>query len=239
MNLEKKQQAKNLFFQTDLTKSQIAELLSISRRSLTYWIKEGNWNRLKKSATHLPSILAENCYHLIGHLTEYYLSERRVTNPVSNKDADTLYKLAGTIGKLKNRSTLNESMEMFGFFLEGLRKRNPKMAEDIMPYVDEYMSGRADIYAANLLPENCTGIAGRIPWIEEDKTEQQLDAREEFFSDPEIIEAYAAAGLELPDEETINTLPPDKELPKCTPNSNEERRENLKKFIAQERSWDE
>ncbi len=86
MNIEKKQQARNLFFQTELTKSQIATLLGISRRSLTYWIKEGSWQRLKKSAAHLPAILAENCYHLIGNLTEHYLSERRLTNPVSSKE---------------------------------------------------------------------------------------------------------------------------------------------------------
>jgi len=163
MNLEKKQQARDLFFQTELTKTQIAALLGISRRSLTYWIKDGDWTRLKQSATHLPSMLAENCYHIFGHLTESYLSERRLTNPVSNREIDALHKLAMTANKLKNRSTLNESMEMFGFFMDGLKRRNARLAEEIAPYIDQYLSSRAAVYTANLLPDHFTGIGGRIP----------------------------------------------------------------------------
>ncbi len=207
MNLEKKQQAQNLYYQTELTKTQIANLLNISRRSLTYWIKEGNWNRLKESANHLPSILAENCYHLVGHLTESYLSELRYGRPVTNKEVDALHKLTVTIGKLKNRSTINESLEMFGFFMEGLRKKNPALAVELAPYIDEYLSSRAAIYTHSLVPESFTGLGSRIPYKEKDNTEELIDSREHFFSDPEIIEAYTAAGIPLPTDEEISSLP--------------------------------
>jgi len=206
MNNEKKQQAQNLFYQTDLTKTQIAGMLGISRRSLTYWIREGNWNRLKESAAHLPSILAENCYHIMGHLTESYLSERRLTNPVTGKEIDGLHKLAVTVGKLRNRSTLNESMEMFGFFIDGLRKQNPTLAAEVSPYIEEYLSGRASVSIASVKPQHFTGIGGRIPWLPADNTEQRIDAREDFFSDPDTIESYTAAGIPLPTEEEITTL---------------------------------
>jgi putative ATPase subunit gpP of terminase len=190
MNNDKKQQAKNLYFQTELTKTQIANLLQVSRRSLHYWIKEGNWERLKHSAEHLPSILAENCYHIIGHLTEHYLSEGRLTSPVSHKEADTLHKLAITIGKLQNRSTLNENMEMFGYFLDGLKKRNPKMAEDIAPYIDEYISARASVYMSSVMPGNFTDMR-RIPWPENDPTEQQLDTQDHLYWDTEYHQGVA------------------------------------------------
>ena len=213
MNLEKKQLAKNLFFQTDLTKTQIAAMLGISRRSVTYWIKEGDWLRLKTSAAHLPSLLAEKCYHMIGHLTDAYLSERRLTNPVSHKEIDGLYKLTLTIGKLKNRSTLNESMEMFGFFLDGLRSKNPGLAVELTPYIEEYVASRAAIYTNDVMPKHFTGIGGRIPWIEEDKTEERIDDREAFFSDPDIIKAYAEAGIPLPSDEELAILPQSEEQP--------------------------
>jgi DNA-binding XRE family transcriptional regulator len=231
MNLEKKQQARNLFLQTELTKSQIASMLNVSRRTVSYWSKEDNWQRLKTAATHMPSILADNCYHLIGQMQESCLSERRINNPITAKEVDTMHKLALTVGKLKNRSTVNESMEMFGFFLDGLKRRNPRLAEEIAPYVDEYISGRASIYAADLRPDHFTGIGGRIPWIEEDKTEQQLDAREAFFSDPDTIEAYAAAGIEIPSEEAISTLPP--ETPAPPPYDIRERNEERQAIVRQ------
>lgn len=88
---EKKQQAKELFFQTDLSKTQIANLLGISRRSLHYWVKDEHWDRLRESATQLPALLAEKCYHIFGHLTDQYLSELRATKPITHKEADTLH----------------------------------------------------------------------------------------------------------------------------------------------------
>ena len=73
MNNEQKIKAKDLYFQTNLTKTQIAESLQISRTALYNWIKTENWERLKFSAEHIPAVLAENCYHILGTLTEHHL----------------------------------------------------------------------------------------------------------------------------------------------------------------------
>jgi len=98
---------------------------------------------------------------------------------------------------------------MFGFFMDELKRKNPALAGELAPYIDEYISGRAAIYVESVKPENFTGIGNRIPWIEEDKTEQLIDARENFYSDPDIIETYAAAGIPLPSEEEISAIPAD------------------------------
>ena len=180
MENEKKQQAKHLYFQTDLTKTQIAGLLSISRRSLHYWIREGNWERLKFSAKHLPSLLAENVYQLLGQLTRTYLSERRITNPITNKEADTLHKLTLTVNKLKNRTTLNENMETFAYFLDGLKKANPGLADQVAPYIDDYLGSRASVYISHTLSDEFTEM-GRLPFDEDiDYNELRLDQDDIF-----------------------------------------------------------
>lgn len=208
MENDKKQLARDLFFQTNLSKTQIATMLGISRRSITYWTREGDWNRLKESANHLPSLIAEKCYHIMGHLTDDYLSERRITERVSHKEIDGLYKLTLTINKLKNRSTMNESMEMFGFFMDGLRRRDAGMAAGITPYIEEFIASRASIYAADLKPAHFNGVNDRIPWVDEDKTEEYFDKTEDYFSDPVIVKAYADAGVPLPTDEEMYTPPP-------------------------------
>jgi transposase-like protein len=205
---EQKLQARNLYFQTELTKTQIASMLNVSRRSISYWVKEGEWDRLRHSAAHMPAILAENCYHIFGHLTEGYLSERRMTNPVTLREVETLHKLTLTIKNLKNRATLNESMESFGYFLNALKQKNTKLADELMPYIDEYMTAAASTNRRDFAPEHFTGIGGRIPWLPEDTTEKQLDNRENFFSDPETVETYKMYDIPFPTEEEITTLPP-------------------------------
>jgi transposase-like protein len=174
MNNDKKQQAKNLYFQTEMNKTQIANLLNISRRSLYYWIQEGNWERLKKSANIMPGLLAENCYHIFSHLTRHLLSERRLTNPVTNKEVDTLHKLVLTINKLKSRTVLNENMEMFACFLDVVKKRNPKV------------------------PESFTAM-GFLPFDQDvSYEEKRLDASYAFEDDMEQLAAEEAARAQVP-----------------------------------------
>ncbi len=197
---EKKHQAKTLFFQSGLNNSQIASLLNVSRRSISTWVKEGDWNRLKQSAKYLPSMLAENCYHIIGHLTESYLSENRLTNPVTFKEVEALHKLTITAKKLQNRCTINENMELFGYFMEMVSQRNPELAQTIHPYIDEFISARASIYTQHIQPDTFNSM-GRIPVTEEDITEKQLDRQEEYFSDPDVIEAYKRFGIPHPYDE--------------------------------------
>ena len=102
---------------------------------------------------------------------------------------------------------------MFGFFLDGLKKKDPTLAATIAPHIYEYLSSRASVSRAHVMPESFSGVGGRIPWVKKDNTEQRIDAQEDFFSDPETIKAYADAGMELPDEDAISTLPPDDEQP--------------------------
>lgn len=177
MNNEQKQQAKHLYFQTNLSKTEIANYLNVSRRSVHYWIKEGNWERLKRSAEHMPAMLAENCYHIFSHLSEHLLSERRVMKPVTYQEANTLHKLTITIKNLKNRQTVNESMEMFAYFLDGLNKKSPGLAQQLMPHVEEYLSERTGIYPQHFLPDGFNEM-GYLEERTEDPREAKLDMQD-------------------------------------------------------------
>ncbi len=206
---EKKHQAKTLFFQSGLNNTQIASLLNVSRRSISTWVKEGDWARLKQSAKYLPSMLAENCYHIIGHLTESYLSESRMTNPITFKEIEGLHRLTLTAKKLQNRCTINENMELFGYFMEMVSQRDPELARNIHPYIDEFISARASVYTHHIQPDTFNSL-GRIPVPEVDNTEAQLDRREEYLSDPDVIEAYKQWGIPHPYDEQPS---PDQPVP--------------------------
>ena len=228
----KKTQARDLYAQTALTKTQIAATLGIHRNTISTWVREGDWDRLKAAGQNLPSILAENCYHIMGHLTEHYLSEWRLTDPISHKEADTLYKLACTISKLRSRTTINETMEMMGAFSEDLRKQNKKLAGQLRPYVDKYLARQAKISVASLLPQEFTAPGGRIPGEVPDETEERkketaLDNREAFFRDPDTVATYNEYQVPLPadmnppdfpayiyTEATNNTAQPDTDAAK-------------------------
>ncbi len=215
MNNEKQQQAKGLYFQTDLTKTQIAELLGISRRSLHYWIRQNNWDRLKRAATHLPAMLAENCYMIINQFTTHLLSENRIMRPVTHLEAETLHKLTLSVKKLKNHSTLNESMEMFAHFMERINKKSPALAEQITPFVEEYVEDWAKINVHQFKPENFND-QGFIPIPASDSPEYQQQTAEfqkdiadiSAWEDEQAYKAFQQRITHLDDTDTTTTPSP-------------------------------
>jgi hypothetical protein len=174
MKLDQQQQAQHLYFQTDLSKTEIASSLGIGRRTLHQWIRQNNWDTLKKSATFIPSFLAENCYQVLGNYTEYLLSEDRKGEPLTTQEVNNLYRLTLTINKLKNRSTLCESMEMMQWFAEKVFQRDQALAQKMQPHIHEYIESRAAGDRRQHGPAKMQGL-GYIP--KQDTAEEELERK--------------------------------------------------------------
>jgi len=160
MKHKEQEQAKELYFQTNMSKTEIAASVGVNRRTILLWSKQDDWDKLRQSARHTPAIVAEKCYYLLDHFTTKLLQDPDLFT-LSFKDAQTIHLLATSIKKLKNRSTVNESMEMFNFFYEGLKKKNPELAAEVLPEIEEYITSRSDRDTNEFLIEgfNSSGVA--------------------------------------------------------------------------------
>jgi hypothetical protein len=185
MKNEKRQQAQNLYFQTNLSKTEIASQLGLNRRTIMLWCQEGNWDNLKKSARHMPSLVAEKCYYLIDRFTSRLLMDETAVANLSHKDALAINMLASAIKKLKNRSASNEAMEMFNFFLENVKKRSPEMAAQVQPYIEDYVKSRKDVNTADFLLEEFTDN-GYLPYPEKEIKEQWQDKKDTAAFEKEL-----------------------------------------------------
>ncbi len=182
MKQEQQQQAQNLFFQTDLSKSEIASMLGISRRTIHYWAQDNQWDNIKKSAAHMPSLLAENCYFIMARMQQDILSEERSDKAPTYQEVNALYKLTLTINKLQNRSTLNETLEMSTRFMEFVNDQSPEAADLIKPFIDGYLASRAKVQALQFTPPKRT---------EEELTRLKEQAEREALLDQEDIACWA------------------------------------------------
>lgn len=177
MKNAKKQQARQMYLHGNLSKTEIAHRLKVDRKTIYLWVREGAWDRLRRSSQHIPALIAEQCYFIMGHLTGHILSDMRSNLPATPREADAIHKLALSIKKLKNRCTVNESMELFTHFLGHLRRRSPHLANVILPYIEEFIDARSDVYMSDFLPDGFNE-QGHIPGpFPVDLTEQQLDGQ--------------------------------------------------------------
>ena len=128
MKTEQQEQAQDLYFNTSMSKTEIAARVGVNRRTVLLWCQQNNWDKLRASARHMPSIVAEKCYYLLNAFADGLLREGIANVNLTLKHAQTINLMCTSIKKLKNRSAVNESMEMFGFFMDGLKRRNPELA---------------------------------------------------------------------------------------------------------------
>jgi DNA-binding XRE family transcriptional regulator len=177
MKNELKQQAKDLYFQSGLTKTEIAERLGINRRTIMLWCQEGNWTRLRRSARHLPSLVAERCYYLLNDYTGKFLDGYNVSN-FNEKHADAINKLATAIKKLKNRSTSNESMELLNYFIGSVRHKDPALAAQILPHVEDYIASRKSYNVEDNLIEEFDAD-GSLPFPTKEIDDKNQDLRDD------------------------------------------------------------
>jgi hypothetical protein len=112
----------------------------------------------------MPFLVAEKCYFAIDHIATGLLKTPEPLD-ISRHHADSINKLATSIKKLKNRSTANECMEMFGYFLEYIREKDEKLAGDLLPHMEQYMETRKDININDRLTADIRtqGTCGKFP----------------------------------------------------------------------------
>lgn len=212
MKSQQQDEAKELYFQTDLSKTEIAQKVGVDRKTILFWAHRGNWDKLRLSARNMPAIVAEKCYYLIDQYTNSLLQDGSSTTMSSFqlRHAQTIHLLAASIKKLKNRSTVNESMEMFSFFLNGLSRRDPALAEQVAPEIEDYIQKRRKVETTDFLFEDFNPD-GTLPFPEKEYTERWTDTKEgrEIMDEyEEFLNTRAAAKPQTPatpEQETPTT----------------------------------
>jgi uncharacterized protein YjcR len=101
MKHETKQQARELFLKTEMTKSEIAAQLHITRRTLQLWIKNDQWDTLKQYTRQLEAMMAENSYRLIAQFTDHIVSRGIEKQAITRHDVEALRKAVQAVGKLQ------------------------------------------------------------------------------------------------------------------------------------------
>jgi predicted transcriptional regulator len=179
-----KQQAKEMYFQSGLTKTEIAEKLGVSRRTVYQWSADGNWDKLRQSARNMPVVLAEKVYYLIGHLTDQMLQREPLDPIVTEREVNMLARLTNIVGKLRKGCTVSENMETFTYFLERMMSKDPGLAERVQPYVEEYIEARRgkserDFLLAGFNENGTLPIAEKELFDKWDDEKEEEDIRKE------------------------------------------------------------
>lgn len=177
MKTQEQQRAYNLFMQTNLTKTEIADQIGVNRRTIYQWSVQGDWDVLRRSARTMPSIIGQKLYHIFGHFTDHILIRQAAYQTVTKDEAYTLHKLVSALGMIRSRNILSETMESFTGLLEQVKEKDEDLAQQILPHVENYIAAGAEPRHYSMVLQGYNPD-GTLPFPEKELTDRDDDFRE-------------------------------------------------------------
>ena len=177
MKTQEQQRAYNLFMQTNLTKTEIADQLGVNRRTIYQWSVQGDWDVLRRSARTMPSIIGQKLYHIFGHFTDHILIRQAAYQTVTKDEAYTLHKLVSALGMIRSRNILSETMESFTGLLEQVKEKDEDLAQKLLPHVEDYIEAGAEPRHYSMVLEGYNPD-GTLPFPQKEMLDREADFRE-------------------------------------------------------------
>ena len=157
MKHDQMRHAEALYMQTSLSKTELADNLGISRTTLYTWAQDNDWDRLKSNARHMPALMAENMYFVLGNKLNSVLAAYNIGKTVPLNDLNMICKLTNAIHKNTSRNTINETMELRNYFIEYLQENEPAMVAAVAPLIDGFIRSRAKPNPKKYIPVPAPG----------------------------------------------------------------------------------
>lgn len=127
------EQARNLFFQTDLSNTQIAALLDLSRNTITRWIKQEQWREMKHAATQAPGAVLLELYDQLTALNKNISSREPHLRYPTPEEAIVQRRLMMSI-KATERQHPGNYMQVYAELIDELKYEDIDLAKKIMSY---------------------------------------------------------------------------------------------------------
>lgn len=139
-NDAKKELAKLLFFQTDLTQKEIAERVDVREATVSSWVQKESWNRVRKSILATRQRELGRLYDQLEALNNKITLREEGERYANNKEADIMTKLTASIRQLETETSLAQIIDVFTKFNEFIRKLDGlDAAKQMFTYQDAFV----------------------------------------------------------------------------------------------------
>lgn len=134
---QEKDYAKILFTTEKLSQKEIAERVKVSERTLTKWIKDGDWSKIKKSLLVTKQHQIAMLYDQLEWLNND-IADRAIKVP-NTKEADVISKITSAIQRMENETSLGATIEVARSMIDFVREIDLEKAKELTKYFDSFI----------------------------------------------------------------------------------------------------
>lgn len=136
---QRKDFARTLYLsEKEITQKEIAARVGVTEATVSKWVREEQWERLKTSVVGGREELLGWLHAQLNAIREA-VSSREENNFVSSKEADTITKLTNAIKKLETETNIAHKVEVAQQFLVWLRANDSEKAMEFLPLFDAFI----------------------------------------------------------------------------------------------------
>jgi len=141
---EKRQKARSLFMQTNLSYKEIAEQVGITKRTICNWAKHGDWRIIRNALRDTTEVQVEYLFAELNTINKNIASRPPHERHPTLQEASIRQKLISSIKGLTYRVGVSEHIDAYIGLTNYLQKKNDLNAA-------RFISDKADDYLKNVV----------------------------------------------------------------------------------------
>lgn len=137
---QKKEYAKTLYLQGDLTQKEIAVKVDVSENTLSKWCNENDreWDKMRMSLLTSKSTILRMLYDVVHKLT----TEAKESEKPDAKLADQIVKYTASINNMETETSIAEIIEVSRMFINWMLGLDVNMAMNVAHHFDQFIKER-------------------------------------------------------------------------------------------------
>lgn len=136
---QKREWAQMLFTSADLTQKEIAVKVGVSEKSMSKWVNDGQWDKLRKSLLTTKSEQLRMLYDQLQTLNSFIKDS---TGYANSKEADSILKLTAAIKNLETETSVGQIIEVATQFIRFVQVDDLVASQQITLLFDAYIKER-------------------------------------------------------------------------------------------------
>lgn len=133
---ERREWAQLLYTRYDMNAREVALQTGATEADVRRWIKDGNWDGLRRSLLTSREEQLKNLYDILAAITAQAKQNSDNPNP---KDADLIIKYTAAIKNLETDIGVGEIIDVIKPFVVWLMKKDLEIAKKLTGYFDQYI----------------------------------------------------------------------------------------------------
>lgn len=138
-NKQKKEWAKTEYVVRNLSQKEVAEIVGVSAVTMSKWVKEGNWDELRRQMLVTREKQLARLYTQFDELTRMIENRQPGERYANSKEADTLNKLTSAIRAMETDASIADVVEVSKRLLNWLRPMNQAKAIEISGIFNDFI----------------------------------------------------------------------------------------------------